>query len=133
MAADIANLRGSWHYWVAAKDLAQLNKLVDSLWLFYDAQGWYHATVQVATDLLTVLSSTPSSPERAMQEVLRTSLARALMAIHGYTREVEDAYGQRAGGGRGATRSPPALSRPSRTSQLLHLSSRVRQGSTSRA
>jgi predicted ATPase/class 3 adenylate cyclase len=94
MAADIANLRGSWHYWVAAKDLAQLNKLVDSLWLFYDAQGWYHATVQVATDLLTVLSSTPSSPERAMQEVmLRTSLARALMAIHGYTREVEDAYG----------------------------------------
>jgi predicted ATPase len=95
MAADIANLRGSWHYWVAAKDLAQLNKLVDSLWLFYDAQGWYHATVQVATDLLTVLSSTPSSPERAMQEVmLRTSLARALMAIHGYTREVEDAYGR---------------------------------------
>jgi predicted ATPase/class 3 adenylate cyclase len=94
MAADIANLRASWHYWVVAKDLAQLNKLVDSLWLFYDAQGWYHATVQVATDLLTVLSSTPSSPERAMQEVmLRTSLARALMAIHGYTREVEDAYG----------------------------------------
>jgi predicted ATPase/class 3 adenylate cyclase len=94
MAADIANLRASWHYWVAAKDLARLNKLVDSLWLFYDAQGWYHATVQVATDLLTVLSSTPSSPERAMQEVmLRTSLARALMAIHGYTREVEDAYG----------------------------------------
>jgi predicted ATPase/class 3 adenylate cyclase len=94
MAADIANLRASWHYWVAAKDLVQLNKLVDSLWLFYDAQGWYHATVQVATDLLTVLSSTPSSPERAMQEVmLRTSLARALMAIHGYTREVEDAYG----------------------------------------
>ena len=94
MAADIANLRASWHYWVAAKDLAQLNKLVDSLWLFYEAQGWYHATVQVATDLLTVLSSTPSSPERAMQEVmLRTSLARALMAIHGYTREVEDAYG----------------------------------------
>jgi hypothetical protein len=93
MAADFANLRGSWHYWVVAKDLAQLNKLVDSLWLFYDAQGWYHATVQVATDLLTVLSSTSSSPERAMQEVLRTSLARALMAIHGYTREVEDAYG----------------------------------------
>jgi predicted ATPase len=94
MAADIANLRASWHYLVAAKDLAQLNKLVDSLWLFYDVQGWYHATVQVATDLLTVLSSTPSSPERAMQEVmLRTSLARALMAIHGYTREVEDAYG----------------------------------------
>ena len=95
MAADIANLRAAWRYWVGAKDLDQLNKLVDSMWLFYDAQGWYHATVQVATDLLTVLSSTPSSPERAMQEgMLRTSLARALMAIHGYTREVEDAYGR---------------------------------------
>jgi len=95
MAADIANLRGAWRYWVVAKDLAQLNKLVDSLWLFYDAQGWYHATVQVASDLLSVLSSTPSSPDRAMQEVmLRTSLARALMAIHGYTQEVEEAYGR---------------------------------------
>ena len=95
MAADIANLRASWRYWIAAKDLVQLNKLVDSLWLFYDAQGWYHATVQVATDLLTVLSSTPSSPGRATQEVmLRTSLARALMTIHGYTQEVEDAYGR---------------------------------------
>src|SRR5215207_3270101 len=95
MAADIANLRGAWRHWVAEKDLDQLNKLVDSLWLFYDAQGWYHATVQVATDLLSVLSSTPSSPERAIQEVmLRTSLARALMAIHGYTQEVEEAYGR---------------------------------------
>lgn len=95
MAADIANLRAAWRYWVAAKDLDQLNKLVDSLWLFYDAQGWYHATVQVASDLLSVLSSTPSGPQRATQEVmLRTSLARALMAIHGYTQEVEEAYGR---------------------------------------
>jgi predicted ATPase/class 3 adenylate cyclase len=95
MAADVANLRAAWRYWVAEKDLDQLNKLVDSLWLFYDAQGWYHATVQVATDLLSLLSSTPSSPERAIQEVmLRTSLARALMAIHGYTQEVEEAYGR---------------------------------------
>ena len=70
MAADIANLRASWRYWIAAKDLVQLNKLVDSLWLFYDAQGWYHATVQVATDLLTVLTSTPWSPGRATQEVM---------------------------------------------------------------
>jgi predicted ATPase/class 3 adenylate cyclase len=93
MAADISNLRASWRHWVAAKDLGQLNKLVDSLWLFYDARGWYHAEVQVATDLLGVLSSTSSSPERALQELmLRTSLARALMAIHGYTQEVEDAY-----------------------------------------
>jgi len=93
MAADIENLRAAWRHWTAAQDLGQLNKLVDSLWLFYDARGWYHATIQLAADLLTFLSSTPSGPERAAQEVmLRTSLARALMAIHGYTQEVEEAY-----------------------------------------
>jgi predicted ATPase/class 3 adenylate cyclase len=93
MSADIENLRRAWRYWVAQRDLDRLNKLVDSLWHLYDARGWYHATIEVTTDLLNVLSSTPSSPERAMQEVmLRTSLARALMAIHGYTQEVEEAY-----------------------------------------
>ncbi len=95
MAADIDNLRIAWRYWVAERDLDQLKKLVDSMWLLYDARGWYHATIEITTDLLEVLSSTPSTPERAIQEVmLRTSLARALMAIHGYTREVEEAYGR---------------------------------------
>lgn len=95
MAADIENLRSAWRYWVAAEDTDQLNKLVDSLWLFYDARGWYHATIQLATDLLTLLSSAPPGPGRETQEVmLRTSLARALMAIHGYTQEVEEAYGR---------------------------------------
>jgi predicted ATPase/class 3 adenylate cyclase len=93
MAANIENLRLAWGYWVDKSDLDQLNKLLDSLWLLYEARGWYHATIELTTDLLSVLSSTPSTPERAMQEVtLRTSLARALMAIHGYTQEVEDAY-----------------------------------------
>jgi predicted ATPase/class 3 adenylate cyclase len=93
MAADIENLRIAWRYWVAQRDLDHLNKLVDSLWLLYDARGWYHATIEASTDLLDVLSSSPSTPERAMQEVmLRTSLARALMAIQGYTQEVEEAY-----------------------------------------
>ncbi|HEV8597604.1 MAG TPA: NB-ARC domain-containing protein [Candidatus Dormibacteraeota bacterium] len=93
MAADIENLRLAWRYWVGESELDQLNKLVDSLWLLYDARGWYHATIELTTELLNVLSSTASTPERAMQEVtLRTSLARALMAIHGYTQEVEDAY-----------------------------------------
>jgi predicted ATPase/class 3 adenylate cyclase len=95
MAADIENLRLAWRYWVAEGDLDQLNKLVDSLWLLYESRGWYQATIELTTELLDVLSSTPSTPERAMQEVtLRTSLARALMAIHGYTEEVEEAYGR---------------------------------------
>jgi predicted ATPase len=93
MAADIDNLRLAWRYWVGEGDLDQLHKLVDSLWLLYDTRGWYHATIEVATDLLGVLSSTPSTPDLAMQEVmLRTRLARALMAIHGYTQEVEEEY-----------------------------------------
>jgi predicted ATPase/class 3 adenylate cyclase len=93
MAADIDNLRVAWRYWVAAGDLDQLNKLVDSLWLLYDAQGWYHATIELSNDLLHVLSSSPPTPERAAQEItLRMSLGRALMAMTGYTPEVEQAY-----------------------------------------
>jgi len=93
MAAEIDNLRLAWRYWVDEGDLDHLNELVDSLWLVYDTQGSYHATIELTTELLSVLSCTPSTPERAIQEVtLRTSLARALMAIHGYTQEVEDAY-----------------------------------------
>jgi predicted ATPase len=93
MAADIDNLRLAWRYWAAERDLDQLNKLVDSLWLLYDARGWYQSTVELTNDLLNVLSSSPSSAERTMQEfTLRTNLVRALMAIKGYTPEVEDAY-----------------------------------------
>jgi predicted ATPase/class 3 adenylate cyclase len=93
MAADIDNLRLAWRYWVAQGDLDQLNKLLDSLWLLFDARGWYHATIELTTDLLNVLSSSPSTPERAAQEVtLRISLARALMAIKGYTPEVEEMH-----------------------------------------
>jgi predicted ATPase/class 3 adenylate cyclase len=93
MAADLDNLRLAWDHWAAASDLDQLNKLIDSLWLLYDARGWYHATIELTTDLLNVLSSSPATPERVAQEVtLRISLARALMAIKGYTAEVEQAH-----------------------------------------
>jgi predicted ATPase len=93
MTADLENLRLAWDHWVEAGDLDQLNKLVDSLWLLYDARGWYHDTLRLTTDLLEVLSSAPSTPDRVRQEVtLRTSLARALMATKGYTPEVEGVY-----------------------------------------
>jgi predicted ATPase/class 3 adenylate cyclase len=93
MTADIDNLRLAWRHWVAERDLLQLNKLVDSLWLLYDARGWYQDTIGLTNDLLDVLSSAPSTPERATQEItLRMSLARALMATKGYSREVEEAY-----------------------------------------
>ncbi len=93
LVSDIENVRTAWGYWVEERDLEQLGKFVDSLWLLYDARGWYHATVNLTNDLLDVLSSTPSTPEIAQEEImLQTSLARALLAIKGYTPEVEEAY-----------------------------------------
>jgi predicted ATPase/class 3 adenylate cyclase len=93
MAADVENLRIAWRYWATNGDLEQLQKMVNGLWLLYDRRGWYQAMIELTTDLLNILSSTPSSPEQAIQEVtLQTSLARALLAIKGYTPEVEDAY-----------------------------------------
>lgn len=93
LLSDIDNVRSAWDYWVEEKNLEMLGKFVDSLWLLYDTRGWYHATVKLTNDLLSILSSTPSTPELAQQEiVLRTSLARALLASKGYTPEVEEAY-----------------------------------------
>ena len=93
MESEIDNLRIAWRYWVERKDLEELNKFVNSLWSLYDARGWYHATVALTNDLLNVLTSTPSTPERLEQEIiLQTSLARALLATKGYTEEAEQAY-----------------------------------------
>jgi predicted ATPase len=93
METDIENVQTAWRYWVEEKELGQLNKLVDSLWLLHDIRGWYHATVSLTNDLLDVMASTPSTPELVEQEImLQTSLARALLATKGYTEEVERAY-----------------------------------------
>jgi predicted ATPase/class 3 adenylate cyclase len=93
LLSDIENVRAAWLYWVKEKELEKLGKMIDSLWLLYDARGWYHATIDLTTDMLNVLSSFPPTPERIQQEILyQTSLARALQVIKGYTREVEQAY-----------------------------------------
>jgi tetratricopeptide (TPR) repeat protein len=91
--SEIENVRTAWRYWVEARDLEQLTKFVNSLWMLYDARGWYHDSVNLTSDLLNVLASTPSTPERAQQEImLQMSLARVLMATKGYTEEAERAY-----------------------------------------
>ena len=93
MESEIENVRTAWRYWVEKKDLEQLTKFVNSLWLLYDARGWYHDTVILTNDLLNLLASTPSTPERIQQEImLQTSLARALLATKGYTDDTEQAY-----------------------------------------
>ena len=92
IAAEVENLRIAWRHWVAEGDLEQLEKLADCLLILNDARGWYLDTVALTTDLLAVLASATSSPERVGQEIaLRTSLARALIATKGYTPEAEDA------------------------------------------
>jgi predicted ATPase/class 3 adenylate cyclase len=93
MAADIGNLKAAWRYWVADGDFEELGKLTDGLWLLYNARGWYHETASLITDLLGVLSSTPSNQELLIRQILlQTSLARVLMASQGYTTETERAY-----------------------------------------
>ena len=93
MAVDIENLSAAWRYWVAKGDFEELGKLTDGLWLLYNARGWYHETATLITDPLEVLSSTPSNPERLLQQILlQTSLARVLMVSKGYTPETEQAY-----------------------------------------
>src|SRR5207244_13280328 len=69
MAGDVENIRNAWRHWVAERNLEQLGKFTDSLWLLYDARGWYHATMSLTTDLLDVLASTPSTPERVLEKI----------------------------------------------------------------
>jgi predicted ATPase len=93
MESEIENVQAAWRYWVAEGNLTQLRKLTDSLWLIYDSRGWYQATADLTNDLLKVLSSTESSSELIAEKiVLHTSLARALLAVKGYSPEVEKAY-----------------------------------------
>jgi predicted ATPase/class 3 adenylate cyclase len=94
LATEIENLRAAWRYWVSQEDLEQLSKFFDSLWLLHDFRGWHQAMIDLTSDLLEVLSSTPSTPERAQQEiVLQTSLASALLLTKGYvSNEAEQAY-----------------------------------------
>ncbi len=90
---EIGNVRTAWRYWVDRADLEQVFELVDGLWALHEAKGWYHAAMELATDALEVLDKVGHSPGLAAQELaLRTSLARASMAVHGYGVEVEEAF-----------------------------------------
>lgn len=93
LETEIQNIRASWKYWLERKDIEQLQKLTDCLWLLYEARGWLYYSVELTNELLNVLSSVPSTPERAEQEImLQMSLGRVLMALKGCTREVEDVF-----------------------------------------
>ncbi|HLO34921.1 MAG TPA: hypothetical protein VK194_02510, partial [Candidatus Deferrimicrobium sp.] len=93
VALESDNLRIAWRHWVAQRDLDRLGQLKTVLWPLYDRRGWYHATVEVVGDMLGVLTALPDRAERWQEELtLRTTRARALTLLRGYTGEVEDAY-----------------------------------------
>jgi predicted ATPase/class 3 adenylate cyclase len=94
LESEFENVASAWSFWVSDGDLEQLGKFIDSLWMLYDKRGWYHAMIDLTNDLLHVLSTTPSTPERAQQEImLHISHAAALLVTKGYvSQEVEQAY-----------------------------------------
>ena len=84
------NLRAAWAYWVREGAVTRMNDLLELLWGYYDARGAYHEAVALGDDLLTVLSMQPATAERVRDEVaMQTSLARSMIAVRGYTVEVE--------------------------------------------
>lgn len=90
---EIGNLRTAWRHWVEMGDVEQLFGLLDGLWALHEAKGWYHAAIELARDTLGVLANAEPSSQLAGEElIIRTSLARALMAIKGYDDEVEEAF-----------------------------------------
>jgi predicted ATPase/class 3 adenylate cyclase len=96
MSVELGNLRSAWKHWVDEGALEQLYGLLDGLWALNDARGWYHAALELARDMLNVLTTSDDTQDHADDELaLRVSLARAMMAIRGYSPEVEQEF-QRA-------------------------------------
>ena len=93
LALELENLEAAWRYFLDRADITQLNVLAERLWLVHEGRGWYHRIVALANDLLEVIPKAKPTPEQADDEVtLRLSLARALLAMRGYTPEVERLY-----------------------------------------
>ncbi len=93
LEADNGNLRSTWHHWVEVEDLEKLYALLDGLWALLEAKGWYHTAIELAGDLLSLISTLDPTPELAAEEItLRTSLARALMSVYGWGSEVEETF-----------------------------------------
>lgn len=93
LEADLGNAQEAWRYFVTARDADRLRTMLEGLWALHQSRGWYHGAVDLADDLLGLLAGLPQTPELIRQQVdLQTSLARALMALNGYTDEVEAAF-----------------------------------------
>ncbi|MFZ0012769.1 MAG: adenylate/guanylate cyclase domain-containing protein [Acidimicrobiia bacterium] len=90
MSLELGNLRAAWKHWVEEGALERLFAQLDGLWALNDARGWYHAALELARDMLGVLAESDDTLDHADEELaLRVSLARAMMAIRGFSPEVE--------------------------------------------
>ena len=93
MTTEVGNFRIALRYWVEQADVGELTKLASSLLILNEARGWYHDTVELASDMLAILTRMESTPELVGKEIaLRLTHARALMATQGFTPEVVEAY-----------------------------------------
>lgn len=93
LRADLANLTTAWRFWVTACDVEKLDMMFESLWVLFEADGRYRAATEIANDLLVLMSAVPSTPEHLEEMItLAMAVARGLLAIYGYTEEVEAAY-----------------------------------------
>jgi predicted ATPase len=91
-SAGLGNLRSAWAFWVEQRDAVRLEELLETLWALHDAQGQYHGAIELANDMLDVLGVSPEAADQARAAALQMSIARAIMAIKGYTAEVEEAF-----------------------------------------
>ena len=88
--SEIGNLRTAWAHWVDKEEVEEVLGLVEPLWALHEGKGWYRAAIEIAKDALGIVERAESTPEMAIEEVtLRSSLARATMAVRGYTPDVE--------------------------------------------
>ncbi|HET6667733.1 MAG TPA: adenylate/guanylate cyclase domain-containing protein [Intrasporangium sp.] len=95
VVAELDNLRIAWKHAVARTDRPRLDALREALWPVYEARGWYHATIQLADDLLAIQTSAPEDPDGWQERLsLLTSRAKAMTLLRGYSAEGEQAYGE---------------------------------------
>jgi predicted ATPase len=92
VAEEVANLRLAWAYWLKKEDRPRLEGLAEALLSVSQSQGWYSLIVKLATDLLAILGRQQTGEGAEKEIALRTILVRSLLAVRGYTLEVEDAF-----------------------------------------
>lgn len=86
--SERGNLRTAWKHTSSVANRDDLMTAVEILWSVYEAGGWYHAAIEMGEEALAAIA--PGQSADAL--VIQTSVARAMMAVHGYNEDVEAAF-----------------------------------------